>query len=53
MRWLFARPVLVPDQQAALAEIARVLSQAALLFLEHVAATPAGRLKWQRRVEPV
>lgn len=45
----------VPDQAAALAEIARVLRPGgSLVFLEHVAADGRPkRLAWQRRVEPV
>ncbi len=45
----------VPDQQAALAEIARALKPGGrLVFLEHVAADGRpGRLKWQRRIEPI
>ncbi len=45
----------VPEQPAALAAIARVLKPGGhLVFLEHVAADGRpGRLKWQRRVEPV
>ena len=45
----------VPDQQAALAAIARVLKPGGrLVFLEHVAADGRPeRLKWQRRIEPV
>ncbi len=45
----------VPDQQAALADVYRVLRPGGrFVFLEHVAAeaNPA-RLKWQRRVEPL
>jgi ubiquinone/menaquinone biosynthesis C-methylase UbiE len=45
----------VPEQTAALAEISRVLRPGGrLVFLEHVAAdNRPGRLKWQRRIEPV
>ncbi len=45
----------VPNQKAALAEIARVLRPGGrFVFLEHVAAdNRPDRLKWQRRIEPV
>jgi ubiquinone/menaquinone biosynthesis C-methylase UbiE len=45
----------VPDQQAALAQVRRVLKPGGrLVFLEHVAADgKPKRLKWQRRIEPV
>lgn len=45
----------VPDQQTALADVYRVLRPGGrFVFLEHVAAeTNPGRLRWQRRVEPL
>ena len=45
----------VEQQSAALAELSRVLRPGGrLLFLEHVAAwDDDGRLRWQRRLEPV
>ena len=45
----------VPDQARALGEIRRVLRDGgSLVFIEHVAAHDnPGRLRWQRRVEPV
>jgi len=45
----------VPRQDLALAEIHRVLKPGGrFVFLEHVAAEQRpGRLKWQRRVEPI
>jgi ubiquinone/menaquinone biosynthesis C-methylase UbiE len=45
----------VADASAALAEIHRVLRPGgALVFLEHVAAErEPGRLRWQRRIEPL
>jgi ubiquinone/menaquinone biosynthesis C-methylase UbiE len=48
-------PCSVQDQQAALAQVRRVLKPGGrLVFLEHVAADgKPNRLKWQRRIEPV
>ena len=44
----------VADPRAALAEIHRVLRPGGcFVFLEHVAAGDAARLRWQHRVEPV
>jgi len=45
----------VYDPQASVAEVVRVLKPGGgFVFLEHVAAeTKPGRLKWQRRLEPI
>lgn len=44
----------VSDPARALAEVRRVLRPGGrFIFLEHVAAAPGGRLKWQRRFEPL
>ena len=44
----------VPDQNAALRELARVSKQnGRLLFLEHVRSDDPGLAKWQDRVTPL
>ncbi len=44
----------IPDWQAALAEVRRVLKPTGrILFSEHGLAPDAGVAKWQRRIEPV
>jgi ubiquinone/menaquinone biosynthesis C-methylase UbiE len=44
----------VANPASALADIHRVLAPGGqLLFIEHVAADSPGRLRWQRRIEPL
>jgi ubiquinone/menaquinone biosynthesis C-methylase UbiE len=44
----------IPDPEAALAEVARVLKpNGRMLFMEHVRADTSGRARWQDRMNPV